>query len=41
LVRSVEERGTQAADPNSALDEADEKVVLGILNRLEVTNKGG
>jgi hypothetical protein len=41
LVRSAEERGTQAASPNSVLDEADEKVVLGILNRLEVTSKGG
>ncbi len=41
LVRSAEERGTQAAGPNSVLDEVDEKVVLGILNRLEATNKGG
>lgn len=41
LVRSAEERGTQAAGPNSVLDEDDEKVVLGILNRLEVTSKGG
>jgi hypothetical protein len=40
LVRSAEERGTQAAGPNSVLAEADEKVVLGILNRLEVTSKG-
>jgi hypothetical protein len=41
LVRSAEERGTTVAVPNSALDEVDEKVVLGILNRLEATNKGG
>jgi hypothetical protein len=41
LVRSAEERGTTAAVPNPALDEVDEKVVLGILNRLEATNKGG
>lgn len=41
LVRSAEERGTQAPGPNSVLDEDDEKVVLGILNRLEVTSKGG
>jgi hypothetical protein len=41
LVRSAEERGTQAAVPNSALDDVDEKVVLGILKRLEATNKGG
>jgi hypothetical protein len=40
LVRSAEERGTQAAGPNSVLAEADEKVVLGILNGLEVTSKG-
>ena len=41
LVRSAEERGSNAAVPNSALDEVDEKVVLGILSRLEATNKGG
>jgi len=40
LVRSAEERGIQAAVPNSALDEVDEKVVLGILNRLEATSRG-
>jgi Family of unknown function (DUF5681) len=40
LVRSAEERGIQTAVPNSALDEVDEKVVLGILKRLEVTSKG-
>lgn len=40
LVRSAEERGIQVAVPNAALDETDEKVVLGILKRLEATSKG-
>jgi len=40
LVRSAEERGSQVAVPIAALDEVDEKVVLGILNRLEATSKG-
>ena len=40
LVRSAEEHGIKPAVPNSTLDEVDEKVVLGILNRLEATNKG-
>jgi hypothetical protein len=40
LVRSAEERGIQAAVPSSALDEVDEKVVLGILERLEAVSKG-
>ncbi len=40
LVRSAEERPIQAAVPNAALDEVDEKVVLGILKRLEATSKG-
>jgi hypothetical protein len=40
LVRSAEERAIQAGVPNSALDEVDEKVVLGILNRLGAANKG-
>jgi len=40
LVRSADERGMKAAVPNSTLDEADEKVVLGILNYLEAANKG-
>jgi hypothetical protein len=40
LVRSAEERAIQAATPSSSLDELDEKVVLGILKRLETTNKG-
>lgn len=39
LVRSAEERGIKEASPNSALDEFDEKVFLGILNRLEATNR--
>lgn len=40
LVRSAEERGIKTAVPNSTLVEVDEKIVLGILNRLEVVNKG-
>ena len=40
LVRSAEERGLKAPVPNSDLDEVDEKVVLGILNRLEAAGKG-
>jgi hypothetical protein len=40
LVRSAEERGSKAAVPNSTLDEVDEKVVLGILSRLETTCRG-
>ncbi len=40
LVRSAEERGIQAAVPNSALDEVDEKVILGIVKRLEAISKG-
>jgi hypothetical protein len=40
LVRSAEERAIQVATPSSSLDELDEKVVLGILRRLETTNKG-
>ena len=41
LVRSAEERRIQAAVPDSALEEVDEKVVLGILRRLEAASKGG
>ena len=40
LVRSAEERGTQAAVTNAVLEEVDEKVVLEILSRLEATSKG-
>jgi hypothetical protein len=40
LVRSAEEREIQAAGPNSALEEVDEKIVQGILNRLEAGSKG-
>jgi hypothetical protein len=40
LVRSAEERALQAAAPNSNLEEVDEKVVLGMLRRLETPNKG-
>jgi hypothetical protein len=40
MVRSAEERGIKAALPSSSLDEVDEKVVLGILKRLEAISKG-
>jgi len=40
LVRSAEERASQGAVPNSVSDEVDEKVVAGILKRIETTNKG-
>ena len=40
LVRSAEERAVRAPISESALEENDEKVFLGILNRLEATNKG-
>jgi Family of unknown function (DUF5681) len=40
LVRSAEEHGRKPEIPNSELDEVDERVVLGILNRLEATSKG-
>jgi cyanophycinase-like exopeptidase len=40
LVRSAEERAIQGAIPNSVPDEVDEKVVAGILKRIETTNKG-
>ena len=40
LVRSAEERANQTAAPNSDLDVADEKVILGILKRLESASKG-
>lgn len=41
LVRSAEERAVQPPISNSALGEADEKVVLGILKRVEAASKGG
>jgi Family of unknown function (DUF5681) len=41
LVRSAEERANQTAVQNSDLTEADEKVILGILKRLESSEKGG
>lgn len=40
LVRNAEERAIKTVAPNSTLDEVDEKVVRGILNRLEA-QKGG
>jgi hypothetical protein len=39
LVRFAEERAVQAAVPNSSLEEVDERVVLGMLKRLETTRK--
>jgi hypothetical protein len=39
LVRSAEEREIQEPVANSALDEIDEKVVLGILKRFETIRK--
>lgn len=39
LVRSAEERALHVAAPNSSLEEVDERVVLGMLRRLETTNK--
>src|SRR5271156_2377726 len=39
LVRSAEERTVQAVNPTDALDEADEKVMLGILKRMESARK--
>jgi hypothetical protein len=41
LVRSAEERGIHAATPDSTFDEADEKVFLGMLKRLEARRNGG
>lgn len=40
LVRSAEERALQVPVPDSGLDEVDQKVVLGILKRLENSDKG-
>jgi hypothetical protein len=41
LVLSAEERGRQQPpEPNSNLNEIDEKVFLGILQRLEASGKG-
>lgn len=40
LVRSAEEREIQAPATNSLMHEADERVVLGILKRLEETDSG-
>jgi len=39
LVRSAEERPSQGAEPNSVSNEVDEKVILGILKRIEAANK--
>jgi hypothetical protein len=40
LVRTAEERAAQPVVTEPALDEAEEKVWLGILKRLEATSKG-
>ena len=40
LVRSAEERTIHTGVPNAVLDEVDEKVVLGMLKRLETSTKG-
>jgi hypothetical protein len=40
LVRSAEEREIQPAVPDSAIEEVDERVVLGILKRLGATSNG-
>src|SRR5271156_5754834 len=40
LVRSAEERSTSTTTPTAEVGEADEMVILGILNRLEATNGG-
>jgi len=40
LVRSAEERAIQAGAPSSTLDEVDEKVLEGVMKRLETANKG-
>jgi hypothetical protein len=40
LVRSAEERTLEAPAPDASIDEFDEKVVLGILQRLENTGQG-
>lgn len=40
LLRSAEERNAPPAAQNAAVDEADEKVFLGILKRLEATSGG-
>jgi len=37
LVRTAEERGAQATGQDSGLEEVDQKVVLGILKRLEAS----
>lgn len=39
LVRSAEERALKETTPNSTLDEFDDKVFIGILNRLESANR--
>ena len=41
LVRSAEERAMKTAAPGSPPDEADERVALGILKRLETSSERG
>ena len=40
LARSVEEHAAQSPVPNNAFEEADKKVVLGIMKRLETITRG-
>jgi Family of unknown function (DUF5681) len=40
LARSAEERASQAPDQNPALEDLDEKVLLGILKRYEAASRG-
>jgi hypothetical protein len=41
LVRSAEERALKTVPPDSTLEEADQRVFLSILKRLETTSEGG
>jgi Family of unknown function (DUF5681) len=40
LVRSAEEREIQEPAPNSDLDQVDQRIIVGILQRLETSRKG-
>lgn len=40
LLRSAEENSNQALAPSSTLEEVDEKVVAGILKRMETSQNG-
>ncbi len=41
LVQSVQERSNEAAPPVAALDDADQKIVTGMLKRFDESRKGG